>query len=76
MTIVIDARQMQPPEPLHKTLEALDVLAPGDELQLLLYCHPTPLFQALRNNGFVWQEDIEADGTHRIRIHHAASPRV
>lgn len=69
-TRVIDGREMQPPEPLERTLEALDTLPYGEELLLLLYCHPLPLFNILRNHGYVWQEEILEDGTHEIRIRH------
>lgn len=69
---IIDGREMQPPEPLERTLEALDGLAAGEELLLLLYCHPLPLFNILRNQGgYVWQEEVLEDGTHEIRIWHA-----
>ncbi len=67
---VIDGRAMQPPEPLEHTLAALDTLPAGGELLLLVYCHPTPLFNVLRKNGYVWQEDVCPDGTHAIRIRH------
>jgi hypothetical protein len=66
--LIVDGREMQPPEPLEKALAALDSLPPEGELLLLLYCHPNPLFNILRNNGYVWQENISADGTHEIRI--------
>lgn len=69
--LVVDGRDMQPPEPLEKTLAALDILPPGGELLLLIYCHPVPLFNILRKNGFVWQEAMREDGTHEIRIRHA-----
>lgn len=68
---VIDGRDLLPPEPLERALEALDTLAPGDELVLLLYCQPQPLFNILRKNGYVWQETIENDGTHAISIRKA-----
>lgn len=68
---VIDGREMQPPEPLEKILAALDTLPAEGELLALLYCHPAPLFNALRNSGFAWQEIITDDGTHEIRIRHA-----
>lgn len=68
---VIDGREMQPPEPLEKTLGALDSLPPDGELLLLLYCQPHPLYNILRKNGFAWQENIAADGTHEIRIRRA-----
>jgi TusA-related sulfurtransferase len=69
--LIVDGREMQPPEPLEKTLEALDKLQPNEELLLLVYCHPVPLFNILRNNGYVWQEDVREDGTHEIRIRQA-----
>lgn len=66
---VIDGRELQPPEPLELALEALDTLPDGEELTLLLYCHPNPLFGILRRNGYVWSEEVRDDGTHEIRIH-------
>ncbi len=69
--LIIDGRDMQPPEPLEKTLAALDELGANDELLLLVYCHPVPLFNVLRNNGYVWQEATREDGTHEIRIRQA-----
>lgn len=68
MSRVIDGRQMQPPEPLELALEALDGLADGDELLLLLYCHPHPLFSVLKANGYAWSEALRVDGTREIRI--------
>lgn len=68
MPRVIDGRELQPPEPLELTLIALDTLAPGEELLLLLYCQPHPLFDVLRRNGYAWQEAVQQDGTHEIRI--------
>lgn len=69
MTVVIDGREMQPPEPMERTIEALDELAEGDDVLLLLYCQPHPLFNILRNNGYAWQEELRSDGTREIRIH-------
>lgn len=69
--LIVDGRDMQPPEPLEKTLEALDRLQRGEELLLMVYCHPVPLFNILRNNGYTWQEEVSEDGTHEIRIRHA-----
>jgi uncharacterized protein (DUF2249 family) len=65
---VIDGRELQPPEPMERTLEALSTLADEDELLLLLYCQPQPLFSILRRNGYVWSENLRADGTREIRI--------
>lgn len=71
VTVCIDGRDMQPPEPLEKTIAALDTLPADGELRLLLYCHPVPLFNMLRNNGYVWQEAILDDGTNEILIRRA-----
>lgn len=68
MTTVIDGREMEPPEPLERTLEALETLPPGDELLLLLYCQPHPLFNILRSNGYEWTDDLLPEGTREIRI--------
>lgn len=69
MTTVIDGREMQPPEPMERTLEALDMLAEGDDLLLLLYCEPHPLYNILRQNGYAWSDELRTDGTREIRIH-------
>lgn len=68
MIVEIDGRELQPPEPMELTLGALDKLGQGDEVLLLLYCQPHPLFSILRNNGYAWSEDVRADGTREIRI--------
>lgn len=69
MSVVIDGRELQPPEPMELTLDALDKLPDGEEVLLLLYCQPHPLFSILRTNGYAWKEDVRADGTREIRIH-------
>lgn len=71
MSQVIDGRDLQPPEPLELALAALDTLADGEELTLLLYCQPKPLFGILQRNGYAWREEVLADGTHEIRIRKA-----
>lgn len=68
MTKVIDGRELQPPEPMERTLEALEQLADGDDVLLLLYCQPHPLFNILRNNGYTWTEELRPEGTREIRI--------
>jgi uncharacterized protein (DUF2249 family) len=73
MSRLIDGRLLHPPQPLELTLAALDTLPDHQELTLLVYCHPQPLFNILRNNGYVWQETVASDGTHEIRIRRAAN---
>ena len=65
---VIDGRELVPPEPLELTLAALESLAPGEELLLLLYCEPHPLYSILEGNGYRYHAELRADGTNEIRI--------
>ncbi len=71
MTTVIDGRGMEPPEPLQLALQALDELAMGDDVLMLLYCQPQPLFAALKERGCTWTDTLRADGTREIRIQQA-----
>lgn len=73
MSLMIDGRGMLPPEPLELVLEALPGLEQGTELTVMVYCKPYPLFSALHEAGFVWEEDVGADGTHMVRIRHAVA---
>lgn len=68
MSRIIDGRELEPPQPLELTLEAVDTLADGEELTLLLYCQPHPLYNALRSGGFSWREQLLEDGTREILI--------
>ena len=68
---VIDGRELQPPEPLEQTLEALDEMPRGEHMLLLLNCRPQPLFNYLGRHGYRWTEEISDDGTFTIRIEHA-----
>lgn len=68
MPPLIDGRELQPPEPLELALTALDSMTAEDELVMLLYCQPHPLFDILRRYGYKWTETVQDDGTHEIRI--------
>jgi len=74
MPILIDGRELQAPEPLEQTLAALDRLADGDEVTLLLNCQPHPLFSILRRNGYVWHEQTRDDGGFAYVIRQAPLP--
>ncbi|GAB4173082.1 MAG: hypothetical protein OHK0026_00120 [Rhodocyclaceae bacterium] len=68
---VIDARDLLPPEPLELTLSALDGIGADDELILLLYREPYPLYPILRENGFSHRTESRTDGTFEIHIRRA-----
>ena len=69
--LFIDGREMVPPEPLEATVAALDTLAPGQTLTLLLNCQPHPLYQLLRRNGYKWTVGLNQDGSNVISIQSA-----
>lgn len=68
MDHLIDGREMHPPEPLERTLEALDAMQLGDAVLLQVNCQPQPLFNILRRNGYRWTERALADGAFEYRI--------
>ncbi|MBS0614632.1 MAG: sulfurtransferase TusA family protein [Proteobacteria bacterium] len=68
MPVLIDGRGLLPPEPLERTLQALETLPDTEELRLLVACHPEPLLFILEDNGYDWQETVHADGTHELVI--------
>lgn len=53
---VLDVRNLEPPEPFVRVMDALDGLGPGDRLTVLIDRRPGPLFRALDQNGFAYRE--------------------
>jgi len=49
---VIDARELEPPEPFERVMEALTTLEPGGEIMLILNREPFPLYRVLERNGY------------------------
>lgn len=73
MTVtLVDARGLLPPEPMERTLAALDdIHDTEDEVLLLLYREPLPLYQVLQRNGYCHATEADLDGTFRIHIRRA-----
>lgn len=69
--IIVDARDMQPPEPFERTMEALDSLPAGAEVVLWIYRQPEPLFRVLERNGFAWSTGHGPEGCFEYRIRRA-----
>ncbi|HMV19289.1 MAG TPA: DUF2249 domain-containing protein [Zoogloea sp.] len=68
--VIVDARGLMPPQPMHLTLEALDTLPAGGEVILLLYREPTPLYDVLIRNGYVYRAESTPGGEFAIHIRH------
>jgi len=63
-----DCRTLDPPEPMVRTLEAVEGLAPGQTVAALLPREPVFLFEELAARGHAWRGAPTADGAYRILI--------
>lgn len=66
--ILIDARGLEPPEPLEKVMQTLPLLRPGQTLRLLLHREPFPLYPLLAERGYVHETNMQPDGSYDILI--------
>ena len=65
---VIDARDLEPPEPFERVMEAISVLEPGGEIMLILNREPFPLYRVLQLNGYAHKTTAYPDGRFEIVI--------
>ncbi|HEU0188286.1 MAG TPA: DUF2249 domain-containing protein [Gallionellaceae bacterium] len=66
--IELDARLMEPPEPMQRALEAIEQLAPGSRLRMLHHREPYPLYTILDKRHFFHRTTALADGSFEILI--------
>ncbi|MEW5967186.1 MAG: DUF2249 domain-containing protein [Pseudomonadota bacterium] len=66
--ILLDARGLEPPEPLERVMHALALLRPGQTIRLLLHREPFPLYPMLAERGYRHDTRREADGSYTILI--------
>jgi hypothetical protein len=67
--VVLDVTGLEPPEPMIRTLEALEALPPGGTLIQLNVRVPQFLLPQLRARGFTYQVHEEANDRVRLVIH-------
>jgi uncharacterized protein (DUF2249 family) len=60
--IFLDVCGLEPPEPMERVLDALDALAPHQQLRMLIDREPRPLYRILERNGYRYQVGLRADG--------------
>lgn len=70
--ILVDARWLEPPEPMERVLAALDRRMPHQRVRLLLHREPFPLYAILRQMGLVCETHARPDGCFEILIHDPA----
>jgi hypothetical protein len=66
--ILVDARWLEPPEPMEKVLQTLALLRPGQSIRLLLHREPFPLYPILAERGYRHLTRMQADGSYVILI--------
>jgi uncharacterized protein (DUF2249 family) len=66
--IDIDARGLEPPEPMEKVMQTLELLRPGQQIRLLLHREPFPLYPLLQARGYRHDTLPQADGSYFILI--------
>lgn len=74
--IVLDVRGLEPPEPMVRTLEALERLPPGKTLLQINVRVPQFLIPQLAARGFVHEVRVQSEDLVRIFIRHAHSEHV
>ena len=66
--IELDARGLEPPQPLLKTLEAVSSLPIGATLRLHTRWRPALLYAELEKRGFVGESEEQSDGSYITQI--------
>ncbi len=66
--ILVDARWLEPPQPMEQVLHTLTLLQPGQHVRLLLHREPFPLYSILDNRGYRHDTAPQADGSYVILI--------
>jgi hypothetical protein len=61
--IELDARGLEPPQPLMKTLEAIATLPESAALRLHTRWRPALLYAELEKRGFVGESEEQSDGS-------------
>jgi len=66
--ILVDARGLEPPEPMERVMQTLSLLRPGQAIRLLLHREPFPLYPLLAERGYRHVTRMDADGSYVILI--------
>jgi len=69
--ILVDARGLEPPEPMERVLQALELLRPGQSIRMLLHREPFPLYPILDERGYRRDTTAQPDGSYVILIRQA-----
>jgi hypothetical protein len=66
--VVVDARWLEPPEPMERVLAAIDDLRPGQRIHFLIHREPLPLYGVLQSMGYRHTTHMQEDGSYEVQI--------
>lgn len=66
--IVLDVRDLEPPEPLERALDSLAVLKNNQRLRMIIGREPFPLYDMLHKRGYLRETVVRADGDYEILV--------
>jgi len=65
---VLDNRGLEPPQPMQRTLKALEELGIGETLKIINDRKPMFLFEELDQKGYTYEVSLHPDGGFEITI--------
>lgn len=66
--MILDNRGLEPPQPMMRTLAALEDLEAGQQLVILNDRRPMFLFEQLDEMGYLYLTEQQEDGSYRVTI--------
>ncbi|TMN23096.1 DUF2249 domain-containing protein [Lentibacillus cibarius] len=66
--MIIDNRGLEPPQPMMRTLKALDKLNDGASLSIINDRRPLFLYEELDDRGYAHETEAQDDGSFKITI--------
>ena len=72
--ILVDARWLEPPEPMERALAALEGMTVAERVRLLIHREPFPLYALLQEKGYRHQTYLGSDGCYEVVIELDTSP--
>lgn len=68
--VVLDVRDLEPPEPLERALEAICSLKDGQRIRMIHWREPHPLYAILEREGLAHRTVVTDAGNFEILIWH------
>jgi len=65
---LLDVGGLEPPEPMVRIIEALDLVQADERLRVLIDRDPIPLYRILARNGYAHSTTARADGRYAVLI--------